>query len=309
MDRYNGLLPVAKESGLTSHDLIERLRRAVDQRKIGHTGTLDPLASGLLLICLGRATKLTQFLTDWDKSYRGEITLGATSDTLDSEGVISAGSPVPMLDENSIDVILNKFRGEINQKVPAYSAVKVNGKELHKYARTGKEVETPSRMVRIKSLTLNSFDSTHINIDVSCTKGTYIRTLADDIGREMGCGGYLSYLERLTLGPFDLKDALTLDEVAKKHQEGNLDSAIKTMEETVGFPVVRFREEALAKIKNGGFPPVEDIIENDSFAPNQIIGVADGRGLFLAIGETLCGSAEMIAESNRNFFKYVRVIN
>ena len=188
MDRYNGILPVYKSVGITSHDLIDRLRGIVGQKRIGHTGTLDPQADGLMLICLGRATKLTQFFTEWDKGYRAKITFGQSSDTMDGAGIMSDPAGVPALDRNQIETVLRRFTGKIIQKVPLYSAVKVGGRELHKYARAGVAVESPEREVEVYAIDLLNIELPSITIHVRCSKGTYIRVLADDIGRQVGCG-------------------------------------------------------------------------------------------------------------------------
>lgn len=309
MDRYNGILPVRKESGMTSHDVIYKMRKITGAKKVGHTGTLDPMASGLLLISLGRATKLTQFLTEWDKSYFAEITLGGISATLDGEGPITNGGEVPDLSESELAAILNRFTGRITQKVPAYSAVKVDGRELYKYARKGVEVETPSREVEITRLELNSFDLPQLSITVSCSKGTYIRVLADDIGREIGCGGYLSNLARQSIGPFNISGALTLEEVESRHSELNLDEAVVPIEQILDFPVISIRNQARETIKNGGIPATADIIgHSGEFASGDLISMADEMGEVLAIGKSRCDAVVFASRKVRDFFSYVRVL-
>ncbi|NMC43006.1 MAG: tRNA pseudouridine(55) synthase TruB [candidate division Zixibacteria bacterium] len=309
MDRYNGILPVIKERGLVSHDLIYRLRRILGQQKVGHTGTLDPMASGLLLICLGRATKLTQFLSDWDKWYRAEITLGWVSDTLDAAGHIEKGGDVPVLTPDDLRTVLTRFTGSITQTVPMYSAVKVDGRELYKYARQGQTMETPSRRVEIKSLTVLSYDAPRLTIDIRCSKGTYIRTLADDIGKEIGCGAHLSALERLAVGPFEAARALTLGDVDAHHRDGTLSTFVRTIETVLEFPLVVIADPVAATIRNGGVPGVGDVVSRRGrIETGQLFSLADQRGEILAIGRATCDLAAPAAGTPNDFFSYVRVL-
>jgi tRNA pseudouridine55 synthase len=309
MDRYNGILPVHKESGMTSHDVIYRLRRITEAKKVGHTGTLDPMASGLLLICLGRATKLTQFLTEWDKSYQAEITLGQTSDTLDSEGTLTYSGEAPDLTESDLEKVLKQFTGIIPQKVPAFSAVKVDGRELYKYARRGQEVDTPTREVEIKELTLEGHVSPSFVVRVRCSKGTYIRVLADDIGRAIGCGAHLSALERQSVGPFDILEALSLTETEVAHSSGNLEKYIHPIEQILDFPVINIRNSARSLIKNGGIPAPQDIVGcQGEFVTGDLISMADERGEIMAIGKSNCDTGTMKRNTRADFFSYVRVL-
>jgi tRNA pseudouridine55 synthase len=309
MDRYNGILPVLKKAGMTSHDVIYRLRRIFGQKKIGHTGTLDPQASGLLLICLGRATKLTQFLSDWDKLYKAEITLGYTSDTLDSAGEVIVGAEIPELTDKEMEEIVSRFRGCITQRVPAYSAVKVDGKELYKYARKGVKVDSPQREVEIKSLDILSFKSPTLIIQIHCSKGTYIRTLADDIGREIGCGAILTRLERLSIGPHKTEDAMTLEELESVQLSGDLMTCIVPIEKALDFPIVNLREAAAEMVKHGRVPMPSDIISwRGEFNTGDIIGMADERGQILAIGKSKCDASLLAGKSNVDFFSYLRVL-
>ncbi|MCP4566057.1 MAG: tRNA pseudouridine(55) synthase TruB [FCB group bacterium] len=310
MDRYNGIAPMIKETGMTSHDVINRLRRISGQKKIGHTGTLDPLASGLLLICFGRATKLTQFLTDWDKTYRAEITLGSVSDTLDKGGLISESGSVPDLSNVDLEKVMDQFRGKVMQKVPAYSAVKVGGQELYKYARKGIEVETPSREIEITSLKIISYVSPILKIDASCSKGTYIRTLADDIGQAIGCGAYLSGLVRTSLGPYELESAATLTAFADLQEADKLNGLIRPIENVLSFPTINVRRPAAETIINGGNLRTCDIVSRSGdFDMNDLISIADESGRIKAIGKATCTSSELAPENNDSFFSYVRVLS
>ncbi len=309
MDRYNGILPVIKDQGASSHDLIYRLRRITGQQKIGHTGTLDPMASGLLLICLGRATKLTQFLSDWDKQYRAEITLGWVSDTLDGAGRMEQGGEVPALTADDLLPILARFTGSIMQTVPIYSAVKVDGRELYKYARNGEVPPTPSRQVEIKSLTLLSYERPRLTMDIRCSKGTYIRTLADDIGKEIGCGAHLSALERLAVGPFEVKDALTIAEVDARHGDGVLADSIRSIEKVLEFPLITIANPVAATIRNGGVPTTGDVVSwRGRFSAGELISMADEQGEIMAIGRATCDLVALETRTRSDFFSYVRVL-
>ncbi|MEE8149321.1 MAG: tRNA pseudouridine(55) synthase TruB, partial [candidate division Zixibacteria bacterium] len=176
---YNGILLLNKQRGITSHEAVMKIRNAIGQKRVGHTGTLDPQAEGLLVICIGSATKIVQYLSNFDKSYEAEIYLGKSSTTFDSEGEITGDMPkaAPDFSAEEFSDILDEFRGSFSQKVPAYSAVRVDGKHLYELARAGKTVERPARLVTITELEVVSYNKPHLTIRVSCSKGTYIRTL------------------------------------------------------------------------------------------------------------------------------------
>ncbi|MBT6492015.1 MAG: tRNA pseudouridine(55) synthase TruB, partial [Deltaproteobacteria bacterium] len=199
----NGVLIIDKSAGPTSHDVVASVRKVLRMKKVGHTGTLDPAATGVLPIVLGKATKLSRYLVGCDKSYRGMICLGVTTDTLDAVGQVLEEKPVDVTEEQ-VEAVLEKFRGDIKQVPPMYSAKKIDGKKLYELARQGVEVEREAKDVHIDELKLISFDGTNIEVDVTCTSGTYIRVLALDIGEALGCGGHLSALRRTRVGNFDL---------------------------------------------------------------------------------------------------------
>ncbi len=214
----DGIIIVHKEAGYTSHDVVAKLRGILHQKKIGHTGTLDPDATGVLPICVGRATKVCDVLTDRDKTYEAEVILGITTDTLDTSGNILSRSDVTVKKDDLL-AVLSHFEGEITQIPPMYSAVKIKGKKLYEYAREGVEVERKPRQVTIHELELLSVSLPSFRIRVKCSKGTYIRTLCDDIGRELGCGAAMKLLVRTAVGRFGIDDALTIDEIEKNTQD------------------------------------------------------------------------------------------
>ncbi|MEC4766059.1 tRNA pseudouridine(55) synthase TruB [Halomonas sp. CUBES01] len=207
----NGIVLLDKPKGLSSNHALQRVRRLFDAQKAGHTGTLDPMATGLLPICLGEATKFSAHLLEADKVYRTRVELGVITDTGDAEGTAIERHDVPELAAQDIETVLTRFRGEINQVPPMYSALKHQGKKLYELAREGKQVERAARRVSVYDARLLSFEGTAFELEVSCSKGTYIRTLAEDIGKALGCGGHISQLRRLKTGPFDGDAMWTLE--------------------------------------------------------------------------------------------------
>ncbi|HET8626162.1 MAG TPA: tRNA pseudouridine(55) synthase TruB [Thermomicrobiales bacterium] len=209
----HGILIIDKERGLTSHDVVARVRRITGERKVGHTGTLDPAATGVLPVCLGAATKVIEYLQDTTKTYAAEVVLGVETDTDDLEGRIVAERPVPALTAEEVDEALAPFRGAISQVPPMYAAIKIGGRKLYDLARAGETVERAPRAVTISKLALLDWEPPVARLLVDCSKGTYIRALARDLGRALGCGAYLHRLVRLRTGPFLLDQALTLAEL------------------------------------------------------------------------------------------------
>ncbi len=221
----DGVVLLDKPEGLSSNHALQRARRALDARKAGHTGTLDPFATGLLVCCLGRATRLSGRLLDADKTYEATLQLGVETATGDPEGEITArAAQVPALDAEVLEPVLAAFRGEIEQVPPMHSALKRDGRPLYAYAREGVVLERAARTVSIHALELLWVQGTQLRIRVCCSKGTYIRTLAEDIGRRLGCGAHLVALRRTRVGPFDVAQAVTLE--ALQHMTRPLDAVI-----------------------------------------------------------------------------------
>ena len=210
----DGLLVIDKPEGLTSHDVVQRVRRWAKQRRVGHLGTLDPLATGVLPLALGEATKLSRLLTHGQKGYRGTIRLGVETTTYDREGDITASSDGPWPDEETVGKCLDRFRGEIEQVPPPFSAVKRGGEAAYRLARRGELVELEPRPVTFHRIDLLRYDPPDLEIDVLCSAGTYLRSLAHDLGGELGTFGHLSALVRTRSGPFTLDQALPLDELS-----------------------------------------------------------------------------------------------
>ncbi|QUX19228.1 tRNA pseudouridine(55) synthase TruB [Staphylococcus haemolyticus] len=228
---YNGILPVYKERGLTSHDVVFKLRKILKTKKIGHTGTLDPEVSGVLPVCIGTATRVSDYVMDMGKSYNATITLGESTTTEDQTGEVIDKIDVQenAININKVDAVLKQFEGIIEQVPPMYSSVKVNGKKLYEYARKGETVERPVRKVNIDSIARTSElqfedEKCHFNIEVKCGKGTYIRTLATDIGKQLGYPAHMSLLTRINSGGFDIQDSITLDQISQLHEQDTLQS-------------------------------------------------------------------------------------
>jgi tRNA pseudouridine55 synthase len=213
----SGVIVVDKPPGITSRRAVDRVKRAFGVRKAGHAGTLDPDATGVLIVCLGRATKLFRYLTEGEKEYIGTITLGVETDTQDASGRVIKESEVNVTEEQVKEVAFG-FVGEITQIPPMYSAIRVNGRRLYKLARRGQEVERPPRKVTIYELEISRIELPEIDFRVVCSKGTYIRTLASDIGKRLSCGAHLSRLRRIRSGPFTLEMALPLEKIESDPQ-------------------------------------------------------------------------------------------
>ena len=212
--QLEGILLVDKPTGMTSHDVVDRLRRKLQMKKIGHAGTLDPNATGLLIMLVGKATKVSQYLMSLDKEYAGEIKLGEQTTTYDSEGEITLTAPLPdALDAATLQAAMNEFRGDQYQLPPMFSAKKIDGVPPYKLARKGQEVEREPRFIRVEHFTLESLEAPLARFRVACSKGTYVRTLAHDLGEKLGCGAHLSALARTATDHFRLDDAASLEEI------------------------------------------------------------------------------------------------
>ena len=210
--QLEGILLVDKPQGPTSHDVVDRVRRKLKMKRVGHAGTLDPNATGLLIILVGKATKVSQYLMSLDKEYQGELKLGVTTDSYDIEGTITETKEVPELSETQVKETFQSFVGDQYQTPPMFSAKKIDGVPLYKLARKGQEVKREPRFIRINEMAIVEMQLPLIHFYVSCTKGTYIRTLAHDIGQKLGCGAHLTDLRRTSSDRFDVDDAVMLED-------------------------------------------------------------------------------------------------
>lgn len=256
---YHGIINIYKEAGFTSHDVVAKMRGILKQKKIGHTGTLDPEAVGVLPVCLGTGTKLCDMLTDKDKQYEAVLLLGVETDTQDTTGQIKAQKEV-VADEVQVKDAIMSFVGDYEQIPPMYSALKVDGKKLYELARAGKEVERKPRPVVIYDIQILEMDLPRVRILVTCSKGTYIRTLCHDIGQKLGCGGAMEHLKRTKVSSFLIDDAITLGQLeelkAQDRVEEKVISVDKVFEHLSAFHV---KDKFMYMVKNG-----------NALYPNQI---------------------------------------
>jgi len=253
---HSGILNVDKPEGLTSHDVVNTMRRIVGMRRIGHAGTLDPDASGVLLVCLGPATRVSEFLMDTTKDYRATIRFGEVSSTDDRSGEITMVCPVGSLDESDILQQIPGFLGEIEQVPPAYSAIKVGGQPLYKKARKGEIVSPAARLVRILRIEVVSWKSPDLTVDVTCSKGTYIRSLARDLGTAIGTGAYLRALTRTRSGQFRLEDSLQIGQIDRAQRLGYLHHLLYPIDTALALSAAIFlSSEDVRRITSGqGLP-------------------------------------------------------
>ncbi|MGN0332344.1 MAG: tRNA pseudouridine(55) synthase TruB [Lachnospiraceae bacterium] len=280
----HGILNVYKEKGYTSHDVVAKLRRITGQKKIGHTGTLDPDAVGVLPVCLGKATKLCDLLTDKDKTYEAVLLLGESTDTQDISGKIISKKDTSKLTESDVREAVLAFEGEYDQIPPMYSALKVNGKKLYELAREGKTVERRSRKVMIYGIQILSVDLPKVRMSVSCSKGTYIRTLCHDIGEKLGCGGCMESLVRTCVGRFCIEDSMTLDVIEQRMKEETLGDYIVSVDEMFpDCPKVFVAGKGETGARNGGILPEDTVHREEDLPDGQNVRLYDERGHFIAL--------------------------
>jgi tRNA pseudouridine55 synthase len=265
-----GIVLIDKPAGMTSHDVVDRMRRKFGTRRVGHAGTLDPMATGLLVVAVGAATRFLQYLPLEPKTYEGEVTFGRSSTTYDTEGELSEPAEIPEDLEARLEAAVPKFLGLVEQLPPIYSAVKVAGKPLYAYARKGQEARREPRTVHIASIETKRISTSVVRINVTCSGGTYVRALADDLGREIGCGAYLSALRRTAAGEFRIEAAHSLEEAGQEH-------LIALAEALPPMPLVHLNMAETSAIRQGqrvGIrrPPSE-----------RLVGLLDPEGAVIGI--------------------------
>ncbi|XJZ28541.1 tRNA pseudouridine(55) synthase TruB [Bacillota bacterium Lsc_1132] len=282
-----GILPLNKPAGMTSHDCVYKLRKILKTKKVGHTGTLDPDVTGVLPICIGRATKVAEYITDAGKAYVGEVTIGFSTTTEDATGEIVEKKAVDRtITKRQILTVFESLIGEIEQTPPMFSAVKVNGKRLYEYARQGIEVERPTRKVTIYKLQLLEEELTvegetiKFRFQVDCSKGTYIRTLAVMIGEKLGYPAHMSKLVRVRSASFTIEECFTLEEVQERMEKGEIDRVLFPLEKALShLPKYFINDKVAEKVKNGALLPISDTLAK-SEGP---IAMETGDGKVLAI--------------------------
>lgn len=253
----DGIINVYKERDWTSHDVVAKLRGILKQKKIGHTGTLDPEAQGVLPVCLGRATKVCELLTDQTKTYQAVMLLGQTTDTQDTTGTVQCERPV-CCSEKEVRICIAGFVGEQEQIPPMYSALKVNGKKLYELARQGVEVERKARTITIASIRIDAVKLPEVTMTVTCSKGTYIRTLCHDIGERLGCGGCMKSLLRTQVGPFALSDSVKLEEIERARDTGRLSEVVHHTDSVfMQLPFLILTPQMERLVKNGNPLPMQ----------------------------------------------------
>ena len=280
----NGIVNIYKEKGYTSHDVVAVLRKVVGQKKIGHTGTLDPDATGVLPVCLGRATKVCELLTDHDKTYEALLLLGKTTDTQDISGEVLEERDPGNLTEEEVRSCIESFIGEYDQVPPMYSALKVNGKKLYELAREGKTVERKSRKVQIHGIRILEMNLPHVRMEVDCSKGTYIRTLCHDIGEKLQVGGCMEELERTKVGRFLKEDAVALDEVREKMEQGEGAELFTPLDQIFAeLPAVTVTDAKAWMSYNGNDLPERFLLEKEAWTDGQEVRVYDSRKNFIGL--------------------------
>ncbi len=294
----NGVLVIDKPSGPTSFDVVRTVRALLRVKKVGHTGTLDPLATGVLPICVGDATRIAGFITEGDKAYDAVIRLGVTTDTLDAQGQVVDTRPVPPLRPELLEDALSRFRGTFDQIPPMYSAVKVGGKRLYELARAGEEVERKPRTVTVHALELRDFSADEVRLSVRSSKGFFVRSLAYDLGEVLGCGAHLTALRRTQSGPFTLAGATPLEKLRASFEEDRARALAELAPRLVGMndalselPAVRVPQAIAERVRHG--------------VPIEVAAVPAGRVRVVGPGEELLAVAEL--GPNRRL-KYLRVL-
>ncbi len=294
----DGIINVLKPPGMTSFDVIGHLRRVLGTKKIGHAGTLDPDAAGVLPVFAGKATKAIEFIMEKDKVYKAEMTLGITTDTGDSSGEIIETHPVNSSEAEIIKAVLS-FKGKYMQVPPMYSALKVEGQKLYELARKGITIERKPREVTITDIRVINIDTEQEQVkviyQVECSKGTYIRTLCEDIGNKLGCGGHMSFLLRLRAGMFNISEALTLEEIEAHAQSNSLNDRLISVKEVFGnYPKIELDDTQLKRFLNG-------VHIESSFKQVAVIAVYSQKDDFIGLGEVIKTQEGYILKSRKLF--------
>lgn len=280
----NGIINVYKEKGYTSHDVVARLRGILGQKKIGHTGTLDPDAEGVLPVCLGRATKLCDMLTDKDKTYETVLLFGKATDTQDITGKVLEDKDTSCLAESSVIECIESYVGEYEQLPPMYSALKVNGRKLYELAREGIEIERKRRTVQIFDIKIQTIKLPRVFMEVKCSKGTYIRTLCHDIGQDLGTGACMETLLRTSVGRFKVKDSLKLEQIEELKKAGKLSDIIIPIDAMFsGLLAVTVADAHAAYAYNGNPLRPEYMTEELDAAEDRRVRVYNEEGKFIGI--------------------------
>lgn len=286
----DGVLAVNKEAGWTSHDVVAKLRHLLGQTKVGHAGTLDPAATGVLPVLIGKGTRIAEYLVEWDKEYRAVLRLGEATDTQDATGTVLARESTERVTADAIREAAGRFRGAVLQVPPMYSAVKVAGVPLYKAARAGRTVVREPRTVHIHALDVLAIDGRDVMLSIVCSKGTYIRTLCADIGAALGVGGHMLSLERRRVGPLTIERALTVDETAARHALSRLGDSLMSLDQALdGLPALVVNRQTAERVRHGVPVPASEVIRWERVADGVYergapTRIHDVEGRLLAIG-------------------------
>ena len=281
------IVNINKANGVSSHGVVQVVRRLFSHIKAGHSGTLDPMATGVLPVCLGRGTRVVEYMIELPKVYRASVVLGKTTDTEDATGATLETKDIPMLERDQVEEILRNFTGRIEQLPPLYSAVKYKGKPLYKWTRLGEEVPRKVRTALIYSIKMLEFNLSrepHLVFDVECSRGTYIRTLAADLGKKIGCGAHLSGLTRLAVGPYMIEHAYNIEELASLASAGCIETAIQPIDSAlIQLPQIVLNSNQIEALKQGKLIEYDYFEDLEQINADSPIRVYDQQDVFKAI--------------------------
>ena len=287
----DGVLIIKKEAGWTSHDVVAKVRHLLGEVKVGHAGTLDPAATGVLPVLIGRGTRIAEYLVEWDKEYRAVLRLGETTDTQDATGTVLARCATDSVTPEAIHEVVGRFRGPIEQVPPMYSAVKVKGVPLYRSARAGKTIARNARTIIIHNLEVEAIQARDVTLRIVCSKGTYVRTLCADIGEALGVGGHMLALERRRVGPMTISHALTVNEIVARHALGQLGDDLLSLDCALDhLEIAVIDEQTVDRVRHGAPVPAAKILRWEGGADaarvaQAPIRVHDTGGRLVAIGK------------------------
>jgi tRNA pseudouridine55 synthase len=287
----DGVLTIKKESGWTSHDVVAKVRHLLGGVKVGHAGTLDPAATGVLPVLIGRGTRIAEYLVEWEKEYRAVLRLGETTDTQDATGTVLTSQVKDQVTLKAIHEVVGRFRGTIEQVPPMYSAVKVGGVPLYRSARAGKTIAREARTIVIHTLEVEAVQERDVTLRIVCSKGTYVRTLCADIGAALGVGGHMLTLERRRVGPLTIDHALTVDEVVTRHALGRLGADLMSLDRALDqLRIVVVDEQTADRVRHGAPLPAAKILRWEGAADakrgsHTLVRIHGTDGGLVAIGK------------------------
>jgi tRNA pseudouridine55 synthase len=287
----DGVLTIKKETGWTSHDVVAKVRHLLGGVKVGHAGTLDPAATGVLPLLIGRGTRIAEYLVEWDKEYRAVLRLGETTDTQDATGTVLTSRVADQVTPEAIHEAVRRFRGPVEQVPPMYSAVKIAGVPLYKSARAGKTIARDARTIVIHTLEVLAIEGRDVTLRIVCSKGTYVRTLCADIGEALGVGGHMLTLERRRVGPLTIDRALTVEEVVTHHALGRLGDDLLSLDRALDrFAIAVVDAQTADRVRHGAPVPAAKILRwegavDGGCVPNASIRIRDTDGHLVAIGK------------------------